>query len=114
APRLSVPLSPVPVTRPSAPTAVISSSAGQPQRNVPRTGESPAPRTLASPTLPPATRASIPAEGRKPNPLPWIGAAVLLLALPGIYFGLQLRNRSTAAAQQNGKLQKGILLLQQR
>jgi serine/threonine protein kinase len=108
--RLSVPMSPLPLTRPSAPTALVDT--GEPAVRAART---PAPKTVPSvPQTPPPPPA--PPVEKKRSPMAWIVAAVVLVALAGGgYFAMQkglVPGRPRTAAS-NDALRLGVQLWQE-
>ena len=94
-PRLSVPMSPMPASRPSIPTTVV-------------------PQTLAEkhPQAAQATVASLPALKKKRSRLPYIVAAVALLAAAGVGGWRYLQWR--ALPENNAALKRGVALWQQK
>src|SRR5207237_3261138 len=115
-PRLSVPMSPLPASRPSARTAVMPSGSASPA--TPATPATPAPASIgatrAAPSTGPTQSAAAPVatSPKRNRAILWIVAAVVLLAAGG-YFGVtKMRPKGTSAAQ-NAALQRGVLLWQQ-
>jgi serine/threonine protein kinase len=128
-PRLSVPMSPMPATRPSAATTPM--PVAKPTTGATVRAATPAPINQAPINRPPITPPPItpspttpkvsPAQpsgtspSRKPKrTLLWIGAAVIVLAVGG-YFGVTqvMSNRaSSASPERNAALQRGVALWQ--
>jgi serine/threonine protein kinase len=108
-PRLSVPMSPLPVTRPSARTAVMSSGSPAP-------ATTPAPVTReAQPRAPAPTVPEQPVlSGKRKRSLaiPLTLAAVVVLGVGG-YFGARKVMADRASPQRNAALQRGVQLWQQ-
>jgi serine/threonine protein kinase/predicted negative regulator of RcsB-dependent stress response len=88
-PRLSVPMSPMPASRPSIPTTVV-------------------PQTLAErhPQAAQATLASLPSLKKKRNTLPYVVAAVLLLAAAGVGGWRYMQWR--AQPENNASIRRGL------
>jgi serine/threonine protein kinase len=105
-PRLSAPMSPVPVTRPSA----------QPTHVLPSSGPVPA-RTPAPATIPPASRAaSAPVEAppsRGARVAFWIVVVALVLAYPGWLALDRFVLKPAASPDRNASLARGAELWQQ-
>jgi eukaryotic-like serine/threonine-protein kinase len=104
-PRLSVPMSPLPATRPSAPTTLVPNTSS---REHPPTLTRGHPAESREPIAPRAESR----EPRAASRLPWIIAAVLILAVPG-YFGARKVMANRATPRQNAALQRGVQLWQQ-
>ena len=108
-PRLSVPMSPLPASRPSARTAVMPSGSAPVATPAPQsTG---APRTVQSTGAPQSTAAP-PATVRKRSMIPGIIAALVVLTVGG-YFGARKMMADRATPARNAALQRGVLLWQQ-
>jgi serine/threonine-protein kinase len=106
-PRLSVPMSPVPATRPSAPTTVVPGASAKPLT------PAPAAAPTAAPAQPPTGGAAAAAAPRKRRSvLPWVIAAVVVLAVPG-YFGVRTVMVDRTSPERNAALRRGVLLWQQ-
>jgi tetratricopeptide (TPR) repeat protein len=95
-PRLSVPLSPISSTRPSAQATVLT----------------PVPHTPAPVTPISATPAPVVPRKRVPAWI-WVTAALVVLAIPAFIFGSRYLPANRASAQ-NASLERGIRLWQQR
>jgi serine/threonine protein kinase len=112
-PRLSVPMSPIPATRPSAPTSLIPESERTPLPS------SSAPTPRVTPAIPaPTPRAATVAEfepRKRKSALPWVVAATVLivLAVPGYIFGKRFMDER-ARPENNASMKRGIQLWQQR
>jgi serine/threonine protein kinase len=109
-PRLSVPMSPIPATRPSAPTSLIPEHERTPAPATPK----PAPPSPGTPTPRAAAVAEFEPRKRK-SALPWLVAAVVLIvvAVPGYIFGKRFLEER-ARPENNASLKRGIQLWQQR
>jgi serine/threonine protein kinase len=106
-PRLSVPMSPLPATRPSAPTSAMPNTPPPPP--LARTS---APVTRVAPATAPAQ--SPPAPTKRSSAARWAMPAVFILLLAGAgYFGMKKVQESRATPQQNAALQRGVQLWQQ-
>ena len=103
-PRLSVPMSPVPITRPSAPTAVLSSA--------PKPPGSQSPKAPIAPTIAEAPAAAPVARKRRYGLL-WAGAAVVVLAVAAWFVAPNLRFTRAAAGGRSAALDRGTKLWQQ-
>ena len=114
-PRISVPMSPIPSTNPSAPTAVLGSRASAAAQQ-----SSPAPWTpVPMPATPaPAPRMSEPPVAaaatarRRRSALPWVVAATIVVLVAG-YFGLKQLKAARAAPERNAALRRGVQLWQE-
>ena len=105
-PRLSVPLSPIPATRPSAQATVLTP--------VPH-GSTPAPAAAgarAASRLAP-TPASAAASRQVMRAALWLAGVVVLLAIPG-YFAVTKWLSSSRSPERNAALTRGVQLWQQR
>jgi hypothetical protein len=100
-PRLSVPMSPLPATRPSARTAVMRDATGAPATGAPATSAT----ANRAPTAATAPRT-------RSNAILWAIAAVVLLSVPG-YFGAKKVMANRASPARNAALQRGVQLWQQ-
>ena len=107
-PRLSVPMSPMPASRPSARTAVMPGT--------PPPSSTPAPVTrVAQPAAPAAPVQPSPTPRKRSSATRWAVPAVFILLLAGYagYFGMKQVRASRATPQQNAALRRGVQLWQQ-
>ncbi len=126
-PRLSVPGSPVPITRPSAPATLLTPPPSTPAP-VTRAPATPAPVTRAPATPAPATvveSSRTPATGprRKSRFLWWAAAAVVVLVAGGYFVATRLLGRepglgvvfagASDAPERNASFARGVRLWQQ-
>jgi serine/threonine protein kinase len=108
-PRLSVPMSPLPITRPSARTALMSGGSPAPAMTpAPMTREA-QPRTPA-PTVP--EQPALLAPRKRSRAIPFALAAAVVLGVGG-YFGARKVMADRASPQRNAALQRGVQLWQQ-
>ena len=119
-PRLSVPMSPMPATRPSAPTAVMPRPAPG-AHQTPVASLTPTPASRAEPYTPmpaPFTPASTPTAPAASQPrrgsrgLLWAFAALVILGVGG-YFGATKLRGSRGSPDQNAALRRGVQLWQE-
>ena len=113
-PRLSVPMSPLPATRPSARTAVMPSGSPPAATPAPSTPTPSIAATRAAPlTAPPQSAVAVgPASRKRSSAIPWMVAAVVVLAAGGYFAATKMRPKDTSP-ERNAALQRGVLLWQQ-
>ena len=102
-PRLSVPMSPLPATRPSARTAVMPGTPPPPS-------STPVPVTRVAQPAAPAQSSAAPRK--RSSAARWAVPAVFILLLAG-YFGMKKVRASRATPLRNAALQRGVQLWQQ-
>jgi eukaryotic-like serine/threonine-protein kinase len=96
-PRLSVPMSPVPVTRPSAPATVLTP-----------------PPAAPAPAAPTVVASRAPAASRKRSRAAlWVAAALLLLAIPGYFAANRWLGTGAQSPERNDALVRGLRLWQE-
>ena len=120
APRLSVPMSPVPATRPSAPTTVVNRKEPVEVSDSGAILMSPKPvaREEHTPMPAPITPASAPAMAKprraekKSHAIHYMTALVVLLLIAGVIGALRMRS-AREARRESRSLQRGVVLYQQ-